>query len=175
MPNKTIYVSDDDMPLFQRATELAGGKLSTAISAALRKWVEIEEGREAGYSEVTVMVGTGTRRKQRFIGVLLGEWGRTVSGRVEQFKVYGTRSGKFVLHTERSDDWRTQSDSGPGGWIGDLKGMLGLGDSSWGFIKGEATLEVLDTVDELRERVPADFYDMVVQATKQDPIEDLDV
>lgn len=31
MPNKTIYVSDDDMPLYQRAQELAGGSLSSSI------------------------------------------------------------------------------------------------------------------------------------------------
>ena len=35
VPNKTIYVSDDDLPLFQRAQEIAGGKLSTAIAVAL--------------------------------------------------------------------------------------------------------------------------------------------
>ena len=32
VPNKTIYVSDGDMPLFQRAQELASGNLSAAIS-----------------------------------------------------------------------------------------------------------------------------------------------
>ncbi|NUR96504.1 MAG: EXLDI protein, partial [Kribbellaceae bacterium] len=42
MPNKTIYVSDDDLPLYKRAQELAGN-LSSAISIALRKYVELEE------------------------------------------------------------------------------------------------------------------------------------
>ena len=34
VPNKTIYVSDGDLPLYQRAQELAGGNLSSAISRA---------------------------------------------------------------------------------------------------------------------------------------------
>ncbi len=34
MPNKTIYVSDADLPVFQRAQELTGGNLSAAISKA---------------------------------------------------------------------------------------------------------------------------------------------
>ena len=55
MPNKTIYVSDDDLPLFQRAQEIAGGKLSAAITAALRRYVEVEEGRQQGFEEVSTV------------------------------------------------------------------------------------------------------------------------
>jgi len=35
MPNKTIYVSDNDLPLFERAPSLAGGNLSAAITQAV--------------------------------------------------------------------------------------------------------------------------------------------
>ena len=76
MPNKTIYVSDDDLPLYKKAQELAGN-LSSAISIALRKYVELEEGRLEGYDEITVRVGRGAGRKQRFSGVLLAEGGRS--------------------------------------------------------------------------------------------------
>jgi hypothetical protein len=41
VPNKTIYVSDGDLQLFQRAQELAGGNLSAAISKALRRFVDV--------------------------------------------------------------------------------------------------------------------------------------
>ncbi len=74
MPNKTIYVSDGDLPLFQRAQELAGDNLSAAISAALRRFVDVEEGEQEGFDEITVRVGPRPGRKVRFIGVLLGEW-----------------------------------------------------------------------------------------------------
>ena len=52
VPNRTIYVSDDDQPLYQRAQELAGGNLSGAISTALKRYVEAEDAREIGRAHV---------------------------------------------------------------------------------------------------------------------------
>src|SRR5438067_1859769 len=106
MPNKTIYVSDDDLPLYLRAQELAGGNLSAAIAGALRRYVEVEEGRLAGYEEITLRVGPGVGREQRFSGVLLGEWGHSTGRRVELFRVYRTRKGKFVVYVKRSPEVR---------------------------------------------------------------------
>ncbi|WP_206184886.1 EXLDI protein [Thermoactinospora rubra] len=179
MPNKTIYVSDEDLPLFQRAQELAGGKLSTAISVALRRYVEIEEGRQEGYDEVVVQVGPGAGRKLRFSGVLLGEWGRTTGSRVETFRVYRSRKGKYVLHVNRSPDWTDNSEGE--NWLeslfsrGTWRTYLGLSDSSWGFVQGDATLEVVDTVEELRGKVPDEFYDMIAQLVERPVVEDLDI
>ena len=81
MPNKTIYVSDADLPVYQRAQELAGDNLSAAISAALRRYVDVEEGRLEGFDEITVRVGPSPGRKVRFTGVLLGEWANTAQPR----------------------------------------------------------------------------------------------
>ena len=102
VPNKTIYVSDGDLPIYQRAQELAGDNLSAAIAAALRRYVDVEEGRREGFDEIIVRVGPGKGRKVRFVGVLLGEWLNTSYSRVETFRVYRGRTGKFVLHIERS-------------------------------------------------------------------------
>ena len=71
MPNKTIYVSDGDLPTYQRAQELAGGNLSAAIASALKRYVDIEEGRSEGYEEVVVRVGLGNGRKVRFYSDLI--------------------------------------------------------------------------------------------------------
>ncbi|GAB3406751.1 EXLDI protein [Flindersiella endophytica] len=167
MPNKSIYISDDDLPLYQRAQELAGGNLSQAISRALRQFIELEEGRLEGYDEVIVKVGQGPGRKVRFSGVLLGEWGRaTPSGRVDMYRVYRTRTGKFAVHLDRSDEWSTS-----GGW----RGWIGLEETGWGFVKGEATLEVVESLEELREKVPAELYDLVASVAEQPTVEDLDI
>ncbi|MEV6288019.1 EXLDI protein [Kribbella sp. NPDC051770] len=177
MPNKTIYVSDDDLALYKRAQEIAGN-LSSAISTALRRYVEMEEGRLKGYDEITVRVGRGAGRKQRFSGVLLAEGGRSSKDGYEAFRVYRSRTGKFVLHADRRDQYKQGStkpaateDGGWRSWIG----TLGLLDSSWSMAQGEATLYVVETVAELRELIPEDLYVLVEEAANQPAVEDLDI
>ena len=173
MPNKTIYVSDGDLPLYDRAQKLAGDNLSAAISAALRRYVDVEEGRREGFDEITVRVGPGKGRKIRFSGVLIGEWVNTLQSRVETFRVYRSRMGKFVLHVERSPDYTmVDSEGKPVGW----RGYLGLKwDVSYGSTPGESTLEVVESLEELRERIPPQLYDMVAGSAQQPVVEDLDI
>jgi EXLDI family protein len=172
VPNKTIYVSEGDLPIYQRAQELAGDNLSAAIAAALRRYVEVEEGRRRGFDEIIVRVGPGKGRKVRFMGILLGEWLNTSFSRVETFRVYRGRTGKFVVHIERSPDYTVVDAEGkPAGW----RGYLGIGNISYGSSPGESTLEVVESVEELRERIPAQLFDMVVGSAKQPPVEDLEI
>ncbi len=172
MPNKTIYVSDGDLPLYERAQKLAGDNLSAAISSALRRYVDVEEGRREGFDEIIVRVGPGKGRKVRFIGLLLGEWVNTSPSRAETFRVYRSRTGKFVLHVERSPNYTMVDEQGkPAGW----RGYLGIGNISYGNSPGESTLEVVATLEELRERIPPQLYDMVAGSAQQVPVEDLDI
>jgi EXLDI family protein len=172
VPNKTIYVSDGDLPIYQRAQELAGDNLSAAIAAALRRYVDVEEGRREGYDEVIVRVGRPAR-KVRFVGVLLGEWVDTTASRVDTFRVYRSRTGKFVVHTERSPEFTmVDSEGKPAGW----RAALGLKwDVSIGSTPGESTPEVVESLDELRTRIPPRLYDMVAGAAQRAPVEDLDI
>ena len=172
MPNKTIYVSDGDLPLYERAQKLAGDNLSAAISSALRRYVDVEEGRREGFDEIIVRVGPGKGRKVRFTGLLLGEWVNTSPSRAETFRVYRSRTGKFVLHVERSPNYTMVDEQGkPAGW----RGYLGLGNISYGNSPGDSTLEVVATLKELRERIPPQLYDMVAGSAQQVPVEDLDI
>ena len=124
-----------DLPLYQRAQELAGDNLSAAISAALRRYVDVEEAKSEGYDEIIVRVGPGKGRKVRFVGVLLGEWSNTSNSRVETFRVYRGRTGKFVVHIERSPDYTMVDAEGkPAGW----RGYLGLGNVSYGSAPAES-------------------------------------
>ena len=173
MPNKTIYVSDGDLPLYQRAQELAGDNLSAAISAALRRFVDVEEGREEGFDDIIVRVGPKPGRKVRFVGVLMGEWINTSPSRVETFRVYRGRTGKFVVHVERTPDYTVVDGEGkPGGW----RVNLGLDwNASYGSTPGESTLDVIETLDELRERIPPQLFEMVANSARQPAVEDLDI
>jgi EXLDI family protein len=170
MPNKTIYVSDDDLELFKRASELAGS-LSAAITTALRRYVDAQEGLESGFEEITVRVGPGAGRKQRFVGVLLGEWGQSTSKQVEIFRVYRSRSDKFVVHVERSPDVRwSGTDGEQGGWRAWFSA-----NQTWGSTTGEKTLTVLDSVEDLKAAIPPQLYDLIAGVLEQPPIEDLDI
>jgi EXLDI family protein len=176
VPNKTIYVSDEDLPLFKRAQELAGGSLSAAIGTALRRYVDAEEGRAEGYDEITVRVGVGVGRKVRFSGVLLGTWGRATSTRQEEYHVYRTRSGKFAVHVQRSPEWADPNSSG--NWVRDLANwrvMLGIDESSWSFTQAESTLEVAATLEELTGKIPAELYAIVAALADEPAVEDLDL
>ncbi|MQM26969.1 EXLDI protein [Glycomyces albidus] len=172
MPNKTIYVSDSDLPIYNRAQELAGGNLSRAISTALRRYVDAEEGRLEGYKEITVPVGPGTgrnRQRQRFTGIKLAEWVRSNDKKAEIYRVYRSRSGKYVVHIEKTPDFvQVTNETG-------LRKMLGLGEHVYASNTGEATLEVVETLEALKAKVPAELYEMVAAFTEAPPVQDLDI
>ncbi len=125
-----------------------------------------------GFDEIIVRVGPGKGRKVRFVGVFLGEWINTSYSRVETFRVYRGRTGKFVLHIERSPDFSVVDKEGkPAGW----RGYLGIGDISYGNLPAESILEVVESLDELRTRVPPQLYDSVAISARQPAVEDLDI
>jgi EXLDI family protein len=172
MPNKTIYVSQDDLPLYQRAQELSGDNLSAAIATALRRFVDVEEGRREGFDEVIVRVGPGKGRKVSYVGVLVGEWYDSTQSRQETFRVYRGRTGKYVVHIARGAAWTMVDDEGkPAGW----RGYLGIGNVSYGSAPAESTLEVVDSLDELRTRIPQPLYDIVADARGKPTVEDLEI
>ena len=151
VPNRTIYVSDDDQPLYQRAQELAGGNLSGAISSALKRYVEAEDARQAGFDEVTVKVGFGAGRKVRFNAVLLGEWFSSAGEKFVHYRVY-RGAKKFALHIENTEYFEMRDAEGNPltGW----RAWTGIGMAAGGGKPAEATLDTFDTLDELRDRIP---------------------
>lgn len=173
MPNKTIYVSDADLPVFQRAQELTGGNLSAAISKALRRLVEVEEGRLEGFDEITVRVGVGAKKLQRFQGVLLADWHRTASnGGDERYRVYRTRTGRFALHVALPEGWvhTAGADGQLTGWRKHF-----ATDQQYGQTPASATLQVFETFEELGDAVPAELAALVEVHATAPEVEDLDI
>ena len=173
MPNRTIYVSEGDQEVFRRAQELAGDNLSAAISTALKRFVELEEGRLAGFDEIVVKVGTGAGRKVRFSGILLGEWMESGSERFAHWTLYRGRGGKFAIHVERTPHFEMRDAQGNPltGW----RAWTGIGMASGGGRPAEATLDVFDTLEELRDRIPAELWTTVSAAVDQPYVEELDI
>ena len=188
MPNKTIYVSDDDLPLFERAQELSGANLSSAIVRALRRYIELEEAKQRDFDEITVIVnGPGAHRRKRFLGQRLVRWLQaTPDGKgTEILNVYHTAGNRYALHTRSIPDWelswgdpdyaRHPKNWGVGNGI--LKRLVSWGYDNWETFKeaGDYTLQVFETIEQLKPLVSNDLYKMVDQAMEGPDIEELDI
>src|SRR5262249_13524656 len=157
--------SDDDLPLFERAQEIAGANLSSAIVQALRRFIELEEAKKHGLEEITVLVNTeGAHRSKRFIGQRLVRWVEaTANGKgTVVLSVYRTAGKRYALHTRTLPDWKPEF--GDPDYAGDPRNW-GIGNGilqkimSWGYDwtrfleTGNYTLEVFETLEELKPHV----------------------
>lgn len=187
LPNKTIYVADDDLPLFERAQKLAGANLSAAIVRALRRFIELEEAKERGLDEITVIVnGEGAHRRKRFVGTRLAKRiENNPDGKgVRIQNVYRTAGQRYALHTRIMPDWELAW--GDPEYVGDPNSW-GIGSNflqkimSWGYDwdgfkeSGDYALQIFETLDELKAHVSPALFQAVSQAMEGPEIEDLDI
>jgi EXLDI family protein len=187
MPNKTIYVSDDDLPLFERAQELSGTNLSSVIVRALRRFIELEEAQQRGLEEIMVIVNRqGAHLHKRFLGQRLVRWLQpTAKGKgTEILHVYHTAGKRYALHTRSIPNWELSW--GDPEYVGDPKNW-GVGNGmlqkvmSWGFDwdafkkSGDYSLQVFESLDELKPHVSNDLFRAVSQAMEGPEIEELDI
>jgi len=202
MPNKTIYVADADLPIFERAQQLAGSNLSATIAQALRRFITIEEAKMSGFQEITVRVGDkGTYTSKRFLGRPLAR--RRIHDsqqRATTLTVFQTAKGKLALYTKFTPHW-----GDPSAWSAWASSWSNWSPWSWDMDwdsdpagspqpqppqppqpprrpevrswleGGEYRLEVFETLEELRERVPPELYDAAQHALSGPEIEDLDI
>ena len=57
MPSRNVYVAEDDVNLFTKASEIAGG-LSAAVAEALRDYVKKHQRANEGYEEIELALRT---------------------------------------------------------------------------------------------------------------------
>jgi EXLDI family protein len=187
LPNKTIYVSDNDLPLFEHAQELSGANLSSAIVQALRRFIELEEAKQRGLDEITVIVnGQGAHRRKRFVGQRLVRWLQpTPKGKGTQIlSVYRTAGKRYALHTRTIPNWDPAAGdpdqvTDPNNW-GVGKGLLQK-IMSWGYdwesFKeiGDYSLQVFETLEDLKAHVSNDLFQALSLAMEGPEIEELDI
>ena len=198
MPNRTIYVADADMPIFEKAQHLAGDNLSAAIAQALRSFVEREEARQSGYEDITVKVGKGRPyMHKQFRGRLLARRRISISNaaRLLTMNVYQTAGGRFAVYTRNqpnwsgwSSRWSKQSRRGRSDWsdrsdwdvdvdvnVGSSKGWSAHTDWAAYYEDDEYRLDVYETLDQLKENVPEELYDAIKRYLQGDDVEFLDI
>ncbi len=193
MPNRTIYIADADVPLFEQAQTLAGGNLSAAIAEALRQFVEAREAKVSGFEEITVEVGKIAHSHKRFQGRLLAK-GRVFEQnetRKVSYNVYLTPKNNLAVYIRNTPNWNYWTDSkskrkrrsnkgwGYGDWTNPANEDWGYGD--WMNVtndKNEYRLEVYSSLEELEYNVPPELYEAVAQVLRggdPDGVEVLDI
>lgn len=125
MPNKTIYVKDEDLQVFEEAEKLGGDSLSAVIAQAVKRFVQVKRAEQQGMQEYTLSVGVlrsqgADTRKVRFVGRLLAEaevlTDQTSSSRSSRddrgtdYKIYQTQAGKILVWWKRWTRWEGGSD-----------------------------------------------------------------
>ncbi len=70
--NKTVYLRDEEVAVWERARELSGDKLSPVIVSALRQYVLEKEARQKGFERLEIEFSdancNGLPRKKAFYG-----------------------------------------------------------------------------------------------------------
>ena len=166
MANKTIYVADADLPLYEKAQALAGGNLSAAIATALKRYVS-ESGEESGEIVVTV-TEDGAPVKKRFRGQLIVEQRvRTPdSAQTVSYRLYRTEKGRYAVWSRSAPNWsgaQWQAWAERTGWQ----------DEWW---RAESRLDVYESLEDLQGNVPDALYTKAQRwAQTGSVIEDLDI
>ena len=190
MPNRTIYVADADVSLYEKAQKIAGGNLSAAITEALRRFVEMQETRATGFEEITVEVGRVARFYKRFQGRLLAK-GRVFEQndtRKVSYNVYLTPKGNLAVYIRNTPNWNYWSSKGMRNQKRAGKDWSRWGDKNWSWASDEWThvtndenefrLEIYTSLEELEYNVPPELYEGVAQILKSDSddgVEGLDI
>lgn len=169
MPNKTIYVSDKDVPLFDRAKEIAGEALSSVLVRALREYVSRHEEKEKGIKEISIKVGYhNSEREQRFQGLKLGNWEGFSDDKDWWMNaaIYTTQKGNYAVHL-----------------VYVCKATLLTNKKEW-IKKGDYLLNtrssellVGDTIDSFEKKVPESLLQTLRDVSKRydSPVEYLDI
>jgi EXLDI family protein len=153
MPNKTIYVAEDDLSIFEQAQALAGDSISATIIQALRQFVERQEAIMQGYRTIDLAVGTITTSRKQFTGRLIAQakqQHREGGAVLNKYEVYQTPKGNLVVY---------------------LKSIPAEGS----YNQVEKRLDVYTSLDQLHANVPSELAEQVAQKLSGDQIEVLDI
>lgn len=72
--NKTIYIRDEDIGVWDKARELAGEKLSPVIIAALKRFVSENEGVARGFERIVVQYADSANHNIPRAKAFIGRW-----------------------------------------------------------------------------------------------------
>ena len=169
MSNRTIYVSEKDEPLFERAKTIAGEALSSVISLALKEYVSRHEEKSKGFKEISVKVGSSkSEREVKFVGTEIGKW-EGFSDDKEwwlEAKIFRTQKNNWAVYLVNKA--KASLLTNPEEW--EKSGDYLLNTS-------RADLLVGSSPEELKDKLPASLFSTLLDLSEKDskPVEYLDI
>jgi EXLDI family protein len=168
MSNRTIYVSEKDESLFNRAKDIAGEALSSVIARALREYVARHEEKGKSMKAITVKVGQyDSQREQRFVGHEIGKWSGFSDDKVwwMDAKIYLTQKGNWAILLHHS-----------------VKATLLISPSDWKakeYLDHSSKTELIigDSLESVKDKLPKTLYSTLEDLSKkyENPVEYLDI
>lgn len=169
MPNKTIYVSDEDLPLFDEAKTIAGEALSSVIARALKEYVGRNREKAKGMKEIILKVGShNSEREQRFTGQEVGKWSGFSDDKVwlMDAKIFRTQKGNWAILLSHST--KATLLTNPDAWRKNAEYLENTTKSE---------LIVGQNLNQLKEKLPNLLYATLEDIAKkyETPVEYLDI
>ncbi len=173
MVTKNVYVSDSDVPLFERAAELAGG-MSTAVTAGLQLYVVQQERErkqiEMRTIELEVQEGPVVTTK-RFTGRQLFRYELRDGMRARAFRVYVTSKGQYAVYSRNDPNWAALSSP-------DEDNPVWEDSRAWNTVwwqSSDRALRVFPDISTMEGELPAELIAAITDAQAQRSVEDLDI
>ena len=171
MPTKNIYVSESDIELFNKATNLAGG-LSTAVVQALQQYVQSKEheGENELMKPIELSVNDGSiLRTKRFIGQKVARFEHKDRHRRLVSDIYLTVKGNYVVYERNTPDWQALGQYDEADWENPE-----TWDSNF-YRTSERAMSIYSTLEELKSSLPSADAEAIVDIMANPGIEDLDI
>jgi hypothetical protein len=96
--NKTLYIQDEDGPIWDKARELTGDKLSNFVMEKLRTFVAEEESKKGGYGRILVhLYEDGMPAVKAFYGRWIIDPSQPFDHWPRVYAVAQTQKGNYVV------------------------------------------------------------------------------
>lgn len=170
MPAKNVYVAEADLPLFEEASDFAGG-MAAAVAEGLRLYVDRKRKELGGMDEIELQVNEGpVVRTKRFTGRRVARFESPQQKHLQTiYTVYETAKGNFAVYERVRPNWAAMGNYSARDWED---------PETWDpelYRTDERRLSVCSNLDKLRSALPEDVAQSVTLALQQPCVEDLDI
>lgn len=170
MSTKNVYVSDQDLPLFEEATKYAGS-LSTAVAAGLRMFIDAQKQKGLDLEPVELKINDdGRLRTVRFVGRMIYKFDESSGTKRRINEIFITQKNNYVLYQRVMPNWNSLAAKTAKEWEDGQPADVDFTEAV------TRTMSVYQTLDELKKHLPAKQAAAVDRTSSNlDAVEELDI